>query len=170
MKTKLILYFFISFSITSYSQTSNANNSALQIEIKKQANEMGDAFIKGDYKSFVKFTYPKLIQLMGGESKMIATLTKTINDTKSQGVSFLGVTFDNPTKIIKVKNELQCTIVQHLAAHVPNGNTTSSSTLIGISLDNGKKWYFIDSTNKTNAQMKQLLPNLSPEIILPKKN
>jgi hypothetical protein len=167
-KTLIILLIAINF-LSAYSQKTSSNNAVLTNEVKKQANEMGDTFIKGDYKSFVKFTHPTLIQVMGGENKMIATLTKTINQTKSQGVSFLSIVFDNPTKIVKTKNELQCTIVQHLTAQVPNGKTTNSSTLIAISMDNGKKWYFVDTTNKDISQIKQLLPNLSSEIVISKK-
>lgn len=169
MKTYFIFLLLVVGNFSGYSQKTSSNTTVLTNEVKKQANEMGDAFIKGDYKYFVKFTHPTLIQAMGGENKMIATLTKTINQTKSQGVSFLSITFDNPTKIVKTKNELQCTIAQHLTAQVPNGKTTNSSTLIAVSMDNGKKWYFVDTTNKDISQIKQLLPNLSSEIVIPKK-
>jgi hypothetical protein len=169
MKTHFVLLLLVVGSFSSYAQKSNTENTVLVTEIKKESKAMADAFIKEDYKAFVKFTHPTLMQLMGGESKMIATLTKTINDVKNQGVSFLNITFDNPTKIIKIKNELQCTIEQHLTAKVPNGNTTNSSTLIAVSLDNGKKWFFIDTTNKDISQIKKVFPNLSPEIIINKK-
>lgn len=169
MKKKLIVFFIVVNILSGYSQKTSSNTAVLTNEVKKQANEMGDAFIKGDYKSFVKFTHPTLIQVMGGENKMISTLTKTINQTKSQGVSFLSIAFDSPTTIVKTKNELQCTIAQHLTAQVPNGKITNSSTLIAVSIDNGKKWYFVDTTNKDLSQIKQLLPNLSSEIVIPRK-
>ena len=122
MKKTLIILLVAVNILSAYSQKTSSNNTVLTSEVKKQAKAMADAFIKEDYKTFLKFTHPTLIQVMGGENKMITTLTKTINQTKSQGVSFLSITFDNPTKIVKSKNELQCTIVQHLTAKVPSGN------------------------------------------------
>lgn len=169
MKTHFIILLLVARSFSGYSQKTNTENAVLVNEIKKESKAMGDAFIRADYKSFIKFTHPMLLQVMGGENKMIATLTKTINQTKNQGVSFLNITFDYPTKIVKSKNELQCTIEQHLTAQVPNGKTTNSSTLIAVSMDNGKKWYFVDTTNKDISQIKQLLPNLSSEIVIPKR-
>lgn len=168
-RCKFVALLLIISAFSGYSQMTSSENFILTTVIKKQANEMGNAFIIADYKSFVKFTHPTLIQLMGGENKMITTLTKTINDAKSQGVSFLSIAFDNPTKIIENKNELQCTIKQHLTAQVTNGKVTNSSILIAVSLNNGKKWFFIDTTNKNITQMRQLLPNLSSEIVIPNK-
>ena len=157
---KSILLLLLITAFSAYSQKISSNTTVLPNEVKKQAKEMGDAFIKGDYRSFVKFTHPTLIQLMGGENKMIATLIKTINQTKSQGVSFLSIAFDSPTKIVKTKNELQCTIAQHLTAQVPNGKTTNSSTLIAVSIDNGKKWYFVDTTNKDGSVSKLVMTQI----------
>jgi len=153
-----------------YSQDNDINKRIYTTEIVKQANDMANAFIKEDYKSFVKFLHPKFIQAVGGENKMEKIIEKSISQAKNQGISFLNITFDNPTKIVKSNKELQCTIVQHLTAKTKNGSVMNSSTLIAISIDNGKKWYFIDTTNKDIKQIRQLLPDLSPEIVIQKKS
>lgn len=170
MKKTIVRLVFILATFLTYGQKTTLNDSALVSEIKKQAFLMGDDFIKGDYHGFAKYNHPKILKLMGGENQMIATLTKSINDTKNKGVVFTGIKFDNPTKIIKYKNELQCTIQQHLMANVSNGKMISTSTLIAISLNNGKNWYFVDTSNKDMKTLRNVLPTISNEIVIPKQN
>jgi hypothetical protein len=169
MKKGIIIILIAINFFTSYSQTSNVGDKILLIEMEKQANQMGNTFIRGDYHAFAKYNHPKILKLMGGENQMIATLTKSINDTRNKGVVFTGIKFDNPTKIIKNKNELQCTIQQHLIANVSNGKMISASTLIAISLNSGKNWYFVDTSNKDMKILKSVLPSISNEIVIPKQ-
>jgi len=41
------------------------------------------------------------------------------------------------------------------------------STLIAISQDKGNHWYFIDSQLYATESMKQKMPSLSPDLVIP---
>jgi hypothetical protein len=135
--------------------------------MKMQANKMGQLFISGDYKAFAHYTYPKILQMMGGADKMAEVLNKTTANMKTQGMVFSSITFDAPSKVVKSGNELQATIAQHTEIKLTQGRIVTTSTLIAISADNGNNWTFVDTSNKDISTLRKVLPNLSPSITLP---
>lgn len=163
MKSSIISFLFSAVMFTtSYSQAKESSQN-----LKQQANKMAQAFISGDYKTFVSYTYKPMVQGTGGAAKMEQSLAKVVNDMKSKGMSFNGITFDEPSKIIKSGKELQATIAQHTDIKVPDGRAVSTSTLIAISTDNGINWTFIDTSNKNIAALRKAMPNLSTAITIP---
>ncbi|HYV93672.1 MAG TPA: hypothetical protein VE978_17995, partial [Chitinophagales bacterium] len=139
------------------------------IQIKEQAEAMAQLLLKKDFKSFAKFTHPKIVEMMGGEQKMIEGMEKDLKEMESQGTGFLNVTIGEPSKVIVVNNELQSTVPQTIEMKVPNGRLVAKSTLIAISTDNGKTWYFIDTSGKDIQAMKKIFPNLSEELVISEK-
>jgi hypothetical protein len=135
--------------------------------LKAEADKMGDAFVSGDYKTFVCYTYPLVTKSMGGAINMVEVLTNTTANMKAQGMTFSNITFNEPSKIQKSKNELQASITQHTEIKLPHGRIVTTSTLIAISVDDGVHWTFIDTSNKDMATLRKALPNLSPSIIIP---
>lgn len=58
---------------------------------------------------------------MGGKQKMISKMHQSMKEMKAQGTRFLSVTFDEPYHMIRVKSELQCTLLQETAMKACNG-------------------------------------------------
>jgi len=137
--------------------------------IKEQATMMGQFLLKKDFNSFTKYTYPKIIEMMGGKQKMIEMMERGSKEMETEGTGFLKVTFGEPSQIITEKNELQCTLPQEIEMKVPNGRLVTNSTLIAISTDNGDNWSFVDTSGKDILTMKGLLPNLSIDLTIPKQ-
>ncbi|MCE2963494.1 MAG: hypothetical protein LW842_10010 [Sphingobacteriales bacterium] len=164
MKHIVTIVFILFFLIACNGQTKNFDYSKT---IKEQAEMMGQLLLKKDFISFSKYTYPKILEMMGGKQKMVEVLDKGLKEMQSEGVAFLKVTFGEPSKIITIGNELQCTVPQTIEIKVPKGKLKANSTLIAISIDNGKNWYFIDTSGKDIQTMKKRLPNLSEELVIP---
>ena len=131
---------------------------------------MGRLLLSKDYNSFTKYTYPRIIQLMGGKQKFIDRISTEAKNMESKGYKLSKVSFDDPSEIIVNNKELQCTIVETLEVKVPRGRLISKSTLIAVSSDGGKNWYFIDTSDNDIKKMQQMLPNLSGKLVLAKKN
>lgn len=167
MKQIATIFLFLFFCSSFNGQTNVEDYSS---KIKRQAKKMGKLLLKGNFASFSNYTYPAIVEKMGGKEKMVEILKKGTMKMKSEGTAFLKVSFGEPSKIISIENELQCTMPQSIEMKVPNGKLISNSTLIAISLDNGKKWYFVDTSGKDIQTMKKLLPNLSSELIIPNKS
>ncbi|QEC44015.1 hypothetical protein [Pseudobacter ginsenosidimutans] len=137
--------------------------------IKEQAEKMGELLVKKEYDSFARYNHPTILEMMGGKQKMIEVLEKSINEMEAEGISFTKVSFGQPSTVIPVKNELQCTVPQEIEMKMPNGRMVTKSTLIAVSEDNGKTWWFLDTAGKDISVMKQILPNLSSKIVIPEK-
>ena len=135
--------------------------------VKADAEKMGQAFVKGYYETYVKYTYPALLKIMGGSINMVTVLINTSNSLKAKGMSFNWITFDNPSAIVKSSNELQCIIVQHTDIKMAKGGVVTTSALIAISQDNGAHWTFMDTSNRSIETLKRVFPNLSSSLKLP---
>ena len=168
-KIKYILYLVLLIGLNAKAQSTKLVDSTLIKSMLHQANIMGDSYIRGDYRTFVQFMHPNLIKLMGSDSLTIQTLILVEKKIKDQGFTLEKCILDSATPIISYKNELQCTLQQHLQLKYSKGIATSTSTLIAISIDGGERWVFAGTTNKDFNAMQKIYPNLSPEIIIPKE-
>lgn len=163
MNKKIWILILIINSTFGFAQTENKN-------LNSQLGEMKDYFLAGDYENFVNYTYPKLIEMMGGKSNMVKATEQGMEKMKSNGFSFLDISFKKPSKFLKKDNELQCSFTQVIVMRTPTGKIESEYTLIGISNDNGQNWTFIDTSGKDKETMLKYFPNLHDEIIIePKK-
>lgn len=133
--------------------------------LKHDAEKMGQAFISGNFADFTKYNHPKILKMMGGESKMQQTLHQIIEQYKTQGITFLSIQFGEPSKLTKLKNEWVGTINQTITMNTPEGKKTSSTKLLAFSYDNGKHWYFSDTSNKDLITIKKIFPEITSEIL-----
>ncbi len=150
-------------SFTSFAQTP-----AQIAAVKLQAKTMVDALVKKDYNTFAKYTNPTVIQKMGGAAKMAESLKTGQSKLSEQGVAFKGVTLGEPSPILTVGKELQCTIPQTTEMKMQLGRVLAKSTLIAISADKGKNWTFTDAAGKDLTALRTALPNLSDKLVIPK--
>lgn len=161
---KIFLGLLLVFAIAAYPQ---GVNGALDSVILTQADAMGKAFIAKDYPAFIKFSHPTVVQIMGGQRKMLDETVKSFQEFEKQGVVFLSVSFGAPSKIVENEGELQCTFVEMIEMRIPGGRLTAYTNVVAISKDNGQNWYFIDCSENNAASMRQLIPSLSPDLIIP---
>lgn len=166
MKKKISIIFILIFWTNCYSQSKTNDYSKI---IKEQAEIMAKFLLEKDFSSFTKYTYPKIVEMLGGKQKMVDILNKNSKEMLSQGTDFNNVTIGEPSRIFTNGKELQCTIPQTIEMKVPNGRLITNSTLIAISTDNGKNWYFVDTSGKNIQTMKKTLPNLSEDLVIPEK-
>lgn len=137
--------------------------------IKQQADSMGRMLLKKDTEKFLSYTSPKVLENMGGKERMIEVMDSAFKNMEKDGTIFLSVSFGHPSKILNMGKELQCTLPQIIEVQVPEGRVITHSTLIVISEDYGKTWFFVDTSGKDIQSMQVLLPNLSTELIIPEK-
>lgn len=73
----LFLIIWIFTTIISYGQTVKLIRK-LTDKALEQAKIMGQSYLKGDYRTFAKYTYPAIVNSMGGESRMATVLANSI--------------------------------------------------------------------------------------------
>jgi len=135
--------------------------------VKSQALEMGKALVAGDSKQFSKFMLPEMIAAGGGAEKVNITMDSMFMMFKTFGGQVQRITYGNPGKIVKYKKELQTTLPQTTEITSSFADVVITSTLVALSRDNGKNWFFFDTSMGRAKNLKDKLPTLSPEIIVP---
>jgi hypothetical protein len=139
----------------------------LESVVKQQALEMGKAMVNGDSRKFARYMLPEVLEAAGGEDKVAATIDSMFAMFKTFGGNVSKITYGNPGRIVKYKNELQTTIPQTTAVTSSIADVEFSGTLVAVSRDKGKNWYFYDTSMGRSEKLKDKLPNLSPEIVIP---
>jgi hypothetical protein len=132
-----------------------------------QAERMGAGLVSGNYGVFLRYLHPTAIRISGGEAALKGKLEQVVQQMNQNGMRFESVSVDAPGVMVKAGTAWQVTVKQHTRIRMSRGWTEVTSTLIGVSTDNGLHWKFLDTNNKTTADMKQLLPELSPAIVIP---
>jgi len=166
---RLLIVFVCSINILFAQERSSLDQTSLKRSVLGKANLMASAFKSGDYKTYVSYLHPILISGVGGEAKMMGVLDKQMRQLKDKKVMINEIAFDTPTDILQSKNEFQCTISQHTVLKSVNSKAITYSTLIAISVDKGKSWKFIDTSNMDASMVRKLFPNLNSKIIIPPK-
>lgn len=140
-----------------------------EAEIIESSQKMGDALVTYDYQTLADYTYPKIIEMMGGNDKMIEITENAIEQMRQQGFEFSKINFGKPTKIYEAGNELHSLLDQTIEIKKTSGTIISKSYLLAISLDKGERWYFLDTADLTNETVYELFPDFNSDLSIPEK-
>jgi len=138
----LISVLLLIFASDCQAQTEKINSSD---NVKKHAQQMGNFLIAKNYKEYIKFTYPAILEMLGGYDKGLGYITNAFKETEKEGVELKKITFENPSEFIKTETELQCTLSAVFEYNSPVPIKPLKTTTIGISINNGENWYFVDT-------------------------
>ena len=139
----------------------------LQTVIKTQAMDMARALVNNDFPGFIKYLPPGIISLTGGREKLKNNMDSVSSMQGQFGIQFKKVLIGDPGEIIPYKDQLQCVVPEHTDMETPMGSLSITSSLIAISQDKGKNWYFVDTNMYRADKLKAALPDLSPNLVIP---
>jgi hypothetical protein len=161
-KNKLIvaILFVISISFSANSQNHATN-------IKVQAMDMATALMKNDFTTFSKYMHPNIIAFAGGKENMKSKMDSAYAAMKLFGVAFKRYWIGNPGEVIEYKDQLQAILPESTVVKTPLGELTAETSMIVISTDKGKHWYFIDTNVYKVDRLKNILPDISPKLVIP---
>ncbi|MFI5160977.1 MAG: hypothetical protein ACHQHN_06845 [Sphingobacteriales bacterium] len=135
--------------------------------VKKQAETVAVAEMKGHYEVVTEHTYPKLLLAVGGKDKMTATIKQAMEMLKNQGFSITSITIGTPGKFYKAGSEIHCLVPQMIVMTSSNGRLVNNGNLLAVSKDGGKFWYFLDINRGTYSVIPKLFPNFNKNLIIP---
>jgi hypothetical protein len=162
MRSLLLGLALIALTVSSHAQAPTATDS-----LEAQAYRMVNGLLTGDYNTFIHYVHPKVIQISGGAGALRQALQQMTRQFSMAGLNFESVKIDSASAIINAGPTYQATIRQHTTMKTQQGRMVATTTLIGISSDNGLHWRFVDTNNKTMDQVRQLLPNVSEKLTIP---
>ena len=139
--------------------------------VKKLAQEMGVATLKGDYAKLIDQTYPTLVEQLGGREKAIETVTTLMKQMKDQGFILQSYDIGEPGMFLSEGGNTFVVLPARLEMTIPGGKMISKSFLLGISADKGKTWKFADGAGiiKQKEQREKLLPKLPADLKFPEQ-
>ena len=137
--------------------------------IKRQAQELSDAMIKGDYNKAADLTHPKLVDLMGGRTQFISETEKAFKEMEAQQVRIVSNMVGEPQDIVEVKNEIYAIVPTAMRMKVPDGILASEVFMIGVSKDGGQNWTFVDAAaaREGGEGLKMLFPDAASKLRVP---
>ena len=157
LNIKLLLLFLIPVSV--FAQDT--------VSLRKQANAVANAIVKGDYNTLIAHMYPKFVQLAGGREKIAQKIAAGNDQMKTLGGSFQSATIGSPGKFYKAGTEIHCLVPQYTRVKLPNGSIVNHGTLLAITPNKGKIWYFLDLNKNSIAEIPKLFPNFNKNLKLP---
>lgn len=164
---KAILFFTTAlFAIGAYAQDSEQEHAMTAAFLA--AKTMDNALVLKDYDTYVSYNHPDVINgVENGREGMIAMIQKQVHGIEESGTLVTAVWPRKPEKIIDTAGEWQCTMQQFIEYRLPEGKITAQTTIIGISPDKGKTWYFVDTADRKLEDVRTLFPNLSSQLDVP---
>jgi len=164
VKTMIISFLFL-LNVAIFSSTAKGQN--LSTTIKVQAMDMGSALMKNDFATFVKYMHPNIIAYAGGKEQMKTKMDSAYSAMKLFGVVFKRYSIGSPGEIITYKDQLQAVLPEITTIKTPLGELTVETSMIVISPDSGKNWWFIDTNVYKVDKLKGILPDISPKLVIP---
>jgi hypothetical protein len=135
--------------------------------IRISAESMMAAFKVKDFKTFSQYMNPVIINMLGGLDSFAVFTANQMKDISDTAVKLM-----QPGRILQIvttSTDLQCVVEQHMVMELSGFRFASTSHLVGESLDKGKTWTFFDAADGGMAGAKDIKPNISPKLKIPKK-
>ena len=142
---------------------------AIRKHVKKLAQEIGVATLKGDWAKVIDRTYPPVVAFMGGRKKAIKATEEGMDAIKAQGIKFKKFKIGEPGEFQFEDGNTFVVIPTDNEMTFPGGKIIGKGYLLGISSDGGKTWTFADGTGIANKNTREkVLPKLPANLKLPK--
>lgn len=136
--------------------------------IKAAALDMGNALVQKNSSKFISYMHPVMISLAGGEEQLRLISDSAFKVFEQFGGRVSRISFGNPSEVIKYKKTLQAVIPQTITLTSFIADVEVSTSMIAVSEDAGLKWKFIDTNLFSVKQIKSAMPDLSPDLVIPK--
>lgn len=133
--------------------------------LKKLAQEISDATVKGDYEKLADLTHPEVVKMSGGRKKMIDGIKLESAQIKAEGFELISISTGEVKQVARVDKEIFAVVLIDMVISSSNTKSRGGSSLIGISSDNGATWKFINGVDQ--ERLKQMFPKAAEKIVVP---
>lgn len=134
--------------------------------IKQRAMKMAVALSNFKLDEYVTYLHPSLVNAQGGTDKIKQSQDSINKYQKMFGVKISKILIGEVSKIETFNKQKQATFPMTTTILTPMGEMNTKSTVVAISDDNGKNWFFIDGMFYNSKRINDKLPKLSPNVII----
>ena len=157
---KIVLLVLVTFSVSVFSQNKE--------DALKDAKITSKATLEMDFKTVLKHTLPKVVDMMGGEEAALTLLKSTFDTMKTQGFVFEKADINGVSEIVEEQGQYRRVIGGYNQMKMAGQRIKSKSYLLGIYNDTDKFWWFVEAKQLKNKAMVDLvLPNFETKLEIP---
>ena len=157
---KLMLLVLVISSVSVFSQTKE--------DALKDAKTTSKATLEMDFKTVLKHTLPKVLDMMGGEEAALTLLESTFEGMKTQGFAFEKADIIGVSEIVEEQGQHRCVIEGFNQMKMSGQRIKSKSYLLGIYNETDGFWWFVEAKQlKNKAMVDMVLPNFETSLDIP---
>jgi hypothetical protein len=134
----------------------------------EQAQQCANAFLKGDYHTFARMTYPTLAEKVGGVDALATLLRSKVREWKDKKIVLRKAQTDPPTQIVPGGSDLFTVVPYTLGLTAAGMKMNQKTYLIGVSSDRGRTWKFIEAGD-SREKLLTFVPHLPDTLTIPEK-
>ena len=137
--------------------------------IKAQAEELGRAFVGGDFGKVADLTHPSIVELAGGRAHLAEDLEQGVEEMRAEGSRYESVSVGEPSQVVSGgRGQLFAVVPTVIRIATPRGVAASQSFFLGVSDDGGGRWTFVEGADiEDKNDLKTLFPSAPDELELP---
>ncbi len=131
--------------------------------LKRDFQEMYLAFQMNDFDKFITYIHPLIMEPVGTDN--YKNVIKAAREyLTSQNISIKAAEIDTVLFTHNFLNNIQSIVKGNVVFTTPRGDSTVLQRTICISEDNGKKWYYFNTTDKSFEEIKKNFPYLHEDL------
>ncbi len=133
--------------------------------LKKQVARFYETIRKpSDFEKMADLTYPKVIEIAGSRENYIAAMKKIVQMSDERFESFEWM-IGKPNDLVEIGGYLFGVVPRTLTGiSFLKDKIVQEGTIVGVSIDNGKSWKFVNGTN-----FKSIFPSFADKIKIPEQ-
>jgi hypothetical protein len=146
-----------------------SGSAQIEASVIEAAHAYARAQINSDVESILKFTYPGLIDQVGGYEAMKNTWSKIHQNQVNKGIKLQDFKVREPVLHTRSNGEIHALVPVVTTSKVPGGKLTAESYIIAVSETGNDHWFFIETTSIDEGNVSKVLENWDGSLILPFK-
>jgi hypothetical protein len=124
--------------------------------------------LQGNYGRAVDLTHPKVVRYFGGREKMIAVFKSGTDSIKAEtGLAAVSARAESPLGFWAGGSDLYTLVPVTEEGKLREGRLIWKTHYIGISSDQGKTWFFVNSLAFQDGDPRAFFPNWPAALKLP---
>ena len=149
------------------SEDSRKPANEIEANIYRSADSMMAAFRSKDWATFAKYNHPTMLQMKGGEEAFVSLLAMQMQQVPDSLIK--NIEIGKILQVVKTSDDHQCVVEQNTIMEMEGTRISSTTYLLGESLNGGKNWTFFDATNSGAVKATDIKRNISNELKIPEK-
>lgn len=135
--------------------------------IMREAGKCAAAWQRNDYESVLTYLPPQVIQKSGGRAAALKKIKSQFHLAKEYGVERMDFSPGQPAVPKPVGRWLVALVPLTVVLHRMPLDVTQATHLLGLSSDQGKRWFFVPLYQIGQTKLNAWFPEFSGKVIVP---